>query len=189
MSPNPRTAAIYYFITALFILLACFDTYFALPLNVSNYIFLYLVGLILLTIVFSTIFQRFYRYHDHLHNKALHEKKRRTLQIQRMPYWQIFKKCFPQCFNVFFTYFVTLTIFPAVLSGNFSQCAMPISDHCDVMPFSFVSDVKKAHDDFSISVKYYTPVTCFLTFNLCSVLGNLIPNLLPFVSTFMRIKE
>ena len=35
MAPNPRTAAIYYFITALFILLACFDTYFALPLNVS----------------------------------------------------------------------------------------------------------------------------------------------------------
>ena len=35
LSPNPRTAAIYYFITALFILLACFDTYFALPLNVK----------------------------------------------------------------------------------------------------------------------------------------------------------
>ena len=35
MAPNPRTAAIYYFITALFVLLACFDTYFALPLNVS----------------------------------------------------------------------------------------------------------------------------------------------------------
>ena len=34
-SPNHRTAAIYYFITALFILLACFDSYFALPLNVS----------------------------------------------------------------------------------------------------------------------------------------------------------
>ena len=36
MAPNPRTAAIYYFITALFILLACFDTYFALPLNVRS---------------------------------------------------------------------------------------------------------------------------------------------------------
>jgi multisubunit Na+/H+ antiporter MnhB subunit len=36
VAPNPRTAAIYYFITALFILLACFDTYFALPLNVSG---------------------------------------------------------------------------------------------------------------------------------------------------------
>lgn len=32
---NKRAAAIYYFITALFILLICFDTYFALPLNVS----------------------------------------------------------------------------------------------------------------------------------------------------------
>ena len=35
MAPDPRTAAIYYFITALFALLVCFDTYFALPLNVS----------------------------------------------------------------------------------------------------------------------------------------------------------
>ena len=33
---SERTAAIYYFITALFILLACFDSYFALPLNVST---------------------------------------------------------------------------------------------------------------------------------------------------------
>ena len=39
LAPNPRTAAIYYFITALFVLLACFDTYFALPLNVSSFPF------------------------------------------------------------------------------------------------------------------------------------------------------
>lgn len=32
---SERTSAIYYFITALFVLLVCFDTYFALPLNVS----------------------------------------------------------------------------------------------------------------------------------------------------------
>lgn len=32
---NQRTAAIYYFITALLVLLICFDSYFALPLNVS----------------------------------------------------------------------------------------------------------------------------------------------------------
>ena len=36
LAPNIRTSAIYYFITALFILLACFDTYFALPLNVNT---------------------------------------------------------------------------------------------------------------------------------------------------------
>lgn len=33
-APGPKTSAIYYFLTALLILLACFDTYFALPLNV-----------------------------------------------------------------------------------------------------------------------------------------------------------
>jgi solute carrier family 29 (equilibrative nucleoside transporter), member 1/2/3 len=35
LSPNLRVAAIYYFLTALVVLLACFDSYFALPLNVS----------------------------------------------------------------------------------------------------------------------------------------------------------
>lgn len=35
MSSSQRTAAIYYFIAAMFVLLVCFDTYFALPLNVS----------------------------------------------------------------------------------------------------------------------------------------------------------
>lgn len=40
ISPDARTSAIYYFTTALFVLLLCFDTYFALPLNVSFYIIL-----------------------------------------------------------------------------------------------------------------------------------------------------
>lgn len=38
-----RTAAIYYFITAMFVLLICFDTYFALPLNVSTTSFIFLL--------------------------------------------------------------------------------------------------------------------------------------------------
>lgn len=33
---SQRTAAIYYFITALLVLLICFDSYFALPLNVRS---------------------------------------------------------------------------------------------------------------------------------------------------------
>lgn len=36
LASSPRTAAIYYFIGAMFVLLACFDTYFALPLNVCH---------------------------------------------------------------------------------------------------------------------------------------------------------
>lgn len=39
MASSVRTAAIYYFITAMFVLLVCFDTYFALPLNVSASIY------------------------------------------------------------------------------------------------------------------------------------------------------
>ena len=70
-------------------------------------LYLYLIFILL---------QRFFRYHDHMFNKALHEKKRRSA-VHVMPYGLIFKQCFPQCFNVFFTYFVTLTIFPAVLAG------------------------------------------------------------------------
>lgn len=35
LSSDKRMQAIYYFITALFVLLLCFDTYFALPLNVG----------------------------------------------------------------------------------------------------------------------------------------------------------
>lgn len=46
IAPDARTAAIYYFTTALFVLLACFDTYFALPLNVSYYNFINVVTLI-----------------------------------------------------------------------------------------------------------------------------------------------
>ena len=46
-----------------------------------------------------------------------------------------------------------------------------------------------AHDDFTVSAKYYTPITCFLTFNLCAVIGNLIPSLFRFVSSIIIIKN
>lgn len=88
---NVRMSAIYYFITALFVLLVCFDTYFALPLN------------------------RFYRHHE------LKEQKEAQLQISqnsgrktRVPYFYIFKKCLPQLWNIFFVFFCTLSIFPSV---------------------------------------------------------------------------
>ena len=128
-------------------------------------------------------FQRFFRYHDHLFNKALHEKKRRSA-VHVMPYRTIFKKCFPQCFNVFLTYFVTLTIFPAVLAGkkygNYIWTYL-----MDLI----ITDVKMAHDDFPITEKYFTPVTCFLTFNICAVLGNLIPSLCRCVSIEFSCKK
>jgi len=89
MAPNPRTAAIYYFITALFILLACFDTYFALPLS------------------------RFYRYHKLKSTRSGPELRGPSTAI---PYWYIFKRAFPQLLNVFLIFFVTLSVFPTVLA-------------------------------------------------------------------------
>ncbi|XP_017860133.1 PREDICTED: equilibrative nucleoside transporter 1 [Drosophila arizonae] len=116
-----RTSAIYYFVTAILILLFCFDTYFALPLT------------------------KFYRHYEMLNN----EKKSDSRSQLNVPYWQIFKKASPQLFNVFFTFFVTLAVFPAV--------------HSDI----------KGSDDFIIGSKYFTLVTCFLTFNVFAMLGSL----------------
>ncbi|KAL5284490.1 ent-3 family protein [Megaselia abdita] len=90
---HPRTAAIYYFITAMFVLLLCFDTYFALPLN------------------------RFYRY-----NELMNEKESKAISNNvdednsKTPYWTIFKDTSMQLFNIFMIFFVTLAVFPAVHS-------------------------------------------------------------------------
>ncbi|KAJ9585198.1 hypothetical protein L9F63_003001, partial [Diploptera punctata] len=127
MSPNVRTAAIYYFIAALFVLLACFDTYFALPLN------------------------RFYRYHELLYEKDQQAKRKQNMgAVPYTPYFTILRQCLPQCFNVFFVFFVTLTIFPAVHSE--------------------IRIVDK--ENFIITEDFYSDVTCFLTFNICAMLGS-----------------
>ncbi|XP_024940273.1 NADPH-dependent diflavin oxidoreductase 1 isoform X4 [Cephus cinctus] len=138
MAPNVRTAAIYYFITALFVLLACFDTYFALPIN------------------------RFYRYHELLHKK---ESKRRQLEHgsrgvkENVPYWTIFRQCLPQCFNIFFLFFVTLSIFPSVHS-----------------------DIRRSDPNFIIPADYYSNVMCFLTFNITAMIGSSIASMVQWPS-------
>ncbi|KAL1137592.1 hypothetical protein AAG570_009291 [Ranatra chinensis] len=131
MAPNPRTAAIYYFITALFVLSTCFDTYFALPLN------------------------RFYKYHELMSQKDVQKKRVENIPngsgtgTARIPYWSILRQCGPQCFNVFLVFCVTLSLFPSVHS-----------------------DIKRSDRNFMIGKKYYVEVMCFLTFNLCSMIGS-----------------
>lgn len=127
-SSSKRTAAIYYFIAAMFVLLACFDTYFALPLN------------------------KFYRYHEMLHSKELEKSKIVSGRAaSRPPYLTIFRQAFPQLFNVFFVFFVTLAIFPAVHS-----------------------DIKVSDPDFVVPDKLYVNVLCFLTFNFFAMIGSLL---------------
>lgn len=134
-----RKAAIYYFITAMFVILLCFDTFFAMPLN------------------------RFYRYHE-MQSEKLQEKSRRSniTGSGKPPYWTIFKQSFPQLFNVFMIFFVTLSVFPTVHS-----------------------DIKQTSDGelFGIiSKKFFTPITCFLTFNVFAMLGSLATSWVQWVS-------
>ncbi|KAL5288449.1 ent-3.2 family protein [Megaselia abdita] len=120
---SPRTAAIYYFITAMFILMLCFDTYFALPLN------------------------KFFRFHTEVRELKSKDDEEDS---DKIPFWTIFKQASPQLFNVFFVFFVTLSVFPAVYS-----------------------DIKPGTDDFIIPRNYFVSITCFLTFNLFAMLGSL----------------
>lgn len=134
-----RKAAIYYFITAMFVILLCFDTYFAMPLN------------------------KFYRYHEMMSEKQREKSRRSGINVNaRPPYWTIFKQASPQLFNVFFIFFVTLTVFPAVHS-----------------------DIKQLDDGKFMGIvsrDLFTPITCFLTFNVFAMLGSLTTSWVKWVS-------
>ncbi|XP_072377540.1 equilibrative nucleoside transporter 1-like [Diabrotica undecimpunctata] len=92
-TPNLKLAAIWYFIMALFVLLLCFDTYFALPLN------------------------KYYRFYDEHEKQVEQQGKSSSGETERPPYWKITKQAFPQLANVFLVFFVTLAVFPALQAG------------------------------------------------------------------------
>ncbi|XP_013110541.1 equilibrative nucleoside transporter 1 [Stomoxys calcitrans] len=123
---SDRTSAIYYFITAMLILLICFDTYFALPLT------------------------QFYRYHTMLRRKEEKPLTNQPHQSTKVPYGTVLKQAAPQLFNIFFTFFITLSVFPAIHS-----------------------DIKAVATDFVIPPELFASITCFLTFNLFAMLGSL----------------
>jgi len=107
--------------------------------------------------------QRFYRYHELLHQK---ETNKRQLENSprgkhKLAYWTVFKACFPQCFNTFLIFFVTLALFPSVQS-----------------------DVQSSDKNFVIPSEYYSSVMCFLTFNITAMLGSLIASLVQWVGRF-----
>lgn len=95
----------------------------------------------------------------------LHEKEAERAQLvsggapKRPPYGAIFKQALPQLFNIFFVFFVTLAVFPAVHS-----------------------DVRQSDPDFIVPSKLFVSVLCFLTFNVCAMLGSLTTSFVQFVS-------
>jgi len=65
-------------------------------------------------IISKYLFQRFFQYHNYLYT----HKKKTVNVVHSVPHWAIFKQTFPQCFNIFIIYFVTLSVFPAVCASK-----------------------------------------------------------------------
>lgn len=164
LAAKPQDAAKYYFMTALVIIFICFITYNLLPLN------------------------RYYRFHDKTNiakTKELEQDNiddfndmsktiptseitelRQTvdMMVPRNPKktdgtwsddlhrkWIVFKKVWPQLLNVFLIFYVTLALFPAVLASI-------------------------QQNGTRFDKKYFTPVTCFLFFNVFAMIGNFLPS-------------
>lgn len=131
-SKDLKIAAICYFTTALAVCLLSFDSYFLLP------------------------HCKYYRYHKNLHrvhSSALNMKIGDGIRSYLAPYVLVFKKVWLQMFNIFFLFFVSLSIFPAIQV-----------------------DVKASDESFIFSGKYYQAITCFLGFNVFAMLGNMVPS-------------
>lgn len=82
--------------------------------------------------------------------------------IQSPPYWKVFKACFPQCFNTFLIFFVTLALFPSVHS-----------------------DIKSLDENFVVPSIYYSSIMCFLTFNITAMLGSSVASIFQWVCNFV----
>ena len=116
--------------------------------------------------------QRFYRYHEQIYQKSVNENKKSVIYV--LSYWNIFKKCFPQLVNIFLVFFVTLSLFPAVLSGQSVNRDLTIK-------LNLILDVDRVYSNFFISKEYFISLTCFLTFNLFSVVGNILSSYMAWV--------
>ncbi|XP_048746098.2 equilibrative nucleoside transporter 1-like [Ostrea edulis] len=114
-APDPRTQAIYYFVSAIAVLLLSFDAYFLLPLT------------------------KFYQHH-----RALVRRQQSTNSPSRSfsetcsLFGQVLRKIWVQALCVWFVFFVTLTIFPGIWS-NITRKNFPIPDNYWVAVFCFLS--------------------------------------------------
>lgn len=178
LAPEPQNAAMYYFVTALFVILICIVSYNLLSLNPF---FRYydqadeceseIGGPSIHALNIATIHgDDDYDDEDNgQQNNDIPETLRKTVdamvprpsdQRDQSDYdnsftgelhkkWLVFKKCWPQCLNVFFTFYFTLALFPSVMAS-----------------------IKETGNLFG--TKYFAPVCCFLVFNLFALLGNLV---------------
>jgi len=77
-------------------------------MQITKYIYLYV----------CVCFKKFYKYHELIYQRQIeNQDSKQSGEDDKVPYWRVFKQASPQLINVFFVFFVTLSIFPAVYSG------------------------------------------------------------------------
>lgn len=121
-------------------------------------IYYFVTALLVLGVCFGSYFtlqrNRFYKHFEQKEKKDIEQRKQLTRgSSERPPYLYILKKCLPQLYNVFFVFFVTLAVFPTIHS-----------------------DIKPMDENFFISQNYYADIMCFVTFNVCAMIGSWLPS-------------
>lgn len=69
---------------------------------------------------------------------------------------KLMKYCWKQCLNVFLVFFVTLSLYPVIQA------------RIEPVDKEFFGTAERTR-------KYFTPVCCFFVFNMCAMLGNMLP--------------
>lgn len=197
LAPNARTSAIYYFITALFVLLACFDSFFALPLNVIDF-----VGILDCYIVrFSYVDVFLRRDSTATMTNAFSDKRKRGTQRPAGPASGVLltgPSSRSASRSVSMSSSSSLlrwassrpsTLVRSVLTFIFinSCCYIrPYTRHFWPRLFSLTRpDVKMSDPDFLIPERYFIAVCCFLSFNFFAMIGNMLPNLFTWVGRLL----
>ncbi|KAL8618131.1 hypothetical protein ACOMHN_034358 [Nucella lapillus] len=136
LSPDAKSSAIYYFLTAVLVLLIAVDSYVLLPHT-----------------TFFHHFKSVMKWRQAEHKKSRPQQE--TFLARIWTYWQVFKQIWVLALSVWLVFVVSLALFPQIQS-----------------------DIKRL--SFPISDLYWTPVFCFLSFNLFAMLGNLLTERLRF---------
>lgn len=138
-------------ISGTFVTITCMLTAYVTSDKRMAAIYYFIMALFVLFVCFDTYFalplNRFYRHHE------LRAKKQQQLQDnqgfkEKIPYLKIIKQAGGQYYNVFVTFLVTLAIFPSIQNSV------------------------KPRSDFFLQNFMFTQITCFLTFNLCAMIGS-----------------
>ncbi|KAK7486251.1 hypothetical protein BaRGS_00022574 [Batillaria attramentaria] len=116
LAPDIRTSAIYYFVTAIVVLLIAFDAYFILPLSK---------------------FFRHFRTITKLKEQQMRHQNRNCCSMLSS-YWKVFKEIWVLALSVWFVFFVSLALFPQIQS-DVKSLHFPIHEHYWPAVFCFLN--------------------------------------------------